>query len=54
MRYQDLTEQDQEIMATDFGGLEKEAAEHIHLAEEGYEVGFRKIAKEIARRTPIG
>ena len=48
MRYQDLTEQDQEIMATDFGGLEKEAAEHIHLAEEGYEVGFRKIAKEIA------
>jgi hypothetical protein len=48
MRYRDLTEQDQETLATDFGGLEKEAAEHIALAEEGYEVGFHKLAKEIA------
>jgi hypothetical protein len=48
MRYEQLSRHDQELLNTDLGDFDKEASAMVKMASEGYEIGFEKIALEIA------
>jgi len=48
MRFEDLSAADQKLLNTDFGGLEKVAADQVAQAQEMYEIGFSKLASQIA------
>jgi hypothetical protein len=48
MRFEDLSAADQKLLNTDFGGLEKVAADQVEKAQEMYEIGFSKLASQIA------
>lgn len=48
MRYEQLSRHDQELLNTDLGDFDKEASAMVKMASEGYEMGFEKIALEIA------
>ena len=48
MRYNQLNQYDQELLNTDLGDFDKEASAMVKMASEGYEMGFEKLAVEIA------
>jgi len=48
MRFEDLSPEDQRLVKTDFGSLEKQAAAQLEQARVMYETGFHKLATEIA------
>jgi len=48
MRFEDLSAADQKLLNTDFGDLEKVAADQVAQAQEMYEIGFSKLASQIA------
>src|SRR5688572_1798221 len=48
MRFQDLSAEQQRLVQTDFGDLEKEAAARVQLSQEMYATGFHKLATETA------
>lgn len=47
MNYEQLTEQQKALLATDFGDFEKEAEARLETVQEMYAYGFNKLAKEI-------
>jgi hypothetical protein len=48
MRFEDLSAADQKLVNTDFGSLEKVANDQVAQAQEMYEIGFSKLASQIA------
>jgi len=48
MRFEDLSHEDQALVNTNFGDLEKEASARVQVAQEMYSMGFDKLASATA------
>lgn len=48
MRFEDLSAADKKLVNTDFGSIEKVANNQVAQAQEMYEIGFSKLASQIA------